>query len=85
MVPLIKQAFEKVSQLDWRRCCEHVIAIESKYWTSDIAKDAEVDRVVFAVCSICSSDEGTDTGSDMEDYSDTDTAIEISDTASESY
>ena len=49
------------------------------YWNySDIAKDVKVVGVVFTVCSI---DKSTDNGSDRDDYWDTETAIKMSDSA----
>ena len=43
--------------------------IEDNYLKSDIAKDAEMDKVEFVVCS---EDEDIDTASSEDDYSDTD-------------
>ena len=47
--------------------------IEDKYWESGIAKDGEMDKVEFVVCS---EDEDTDTTSSEDDYSDTDSDFE---------
>ena len=47
--------------------------IEDKYWESDSAKDGEMDKVEFAVCS---EDEDADTASSEDDYSDTDSDFE---------
>ena len=45
--------------------------IEDKYWESGIAKDGEMDKVEFVVCS-----EDEDTASSEDDYSDTDSDFE---------
>ena len=73
MIPMIKNGFAQVSAQDWKKCCRHVMNIEDKYWESDIAKDGEMDKVEFIVCS---EDEDTDTASSEGDYSDTDSDFE---------
>ena len=45
--------------------------IVDNYCESDIAKDGEMDKVEFVVCS-----EDTDTASSEDDYSDTDSDFE---------
>ena len=47
--------------------------IEDNYWESDIAKDGEMDKVEFVVCS---QDEKKDTASSEHNYSDTDSDFE---------
>ena len=48
--------------------------IEVRFWTTDIAVDDQVDRLVITVTS---SDEDTDTASDSYDDERTDTASEV--------
>ena len=73
MMPLIHEAFQKIGSTEWEACCRHVRLIEDKYRATDIVKDNEIESIIIAVCS---SDEDTDTGSDCDNYSDTDTAPE---------
>ena len=68
MIPMITNGFAQVSAQDWKKCCRHVMEIYNTYWKSDIAKDAEMDKVEFVVCS---EDEDTDTASSEDDNSDT--------------
>ena len=70
---MIKNGFAQVSAQDWKKCCRHVMDTEDKYWESDIAKDGEIDKVEFVVCS---EDKDTDTASSEDDYSDTDSDFE---------
>ena len=70
---MIKNGFAQVSAQDWKKCCMHVMDIEDKYWESDIAKDGEMDKVEFVVCS---EDEDTDTASSEDDYYETDSDFE---------
>ena len=64
---------ESISAEDWRSCCRHVKDINVRFWTTDIAVDDQVDRLVITVTS---SDEDTDTASDSYDDERTDTASE---------
>ena len=73
MIPMIKHGFAQVSAQDWKKCYRHVMDIDDNYWKSDIAKDAEMDKVG---CVVCSEDEDTDTASSDDDYSDTDADFE---------
>lgn len=70
---LAKDAFEEITAEQWEASCRHVEEIEKKYWSLDIAVEAEVEKLEIMVTS---SDEGTDTASECEDYSSTDTADE---------
>ena len=70
-LPMIENGFAQVSAPDWKKCCWHVMDIEDKYWESGIAKNGEMDKVEFFVCS-----EDEDTASSEDDYSDTDSDFE---------
>lgn len=73
MKSLAKDAFEEITAEQWEASCRHVEEIEKKYWSLDIAVEAEAEKLEIMVTS---SDEGTDTASECEDYSSTDTADE---------
>ena len=57
----------------WASSCRHVEEVERKYWDTDIAVEAEMEKIVIQVTS---SDEDTDTATEVSDYSDTESADE---------
>ena len=73
---LTEDAFESISPKDWASCCRHVKDVEKRFYSTDIAVDDQVDRLVITVTS---SDEDTYTASDCDVGSNDD---ERTDTAS---
>ena len=70
---LAEEAIEHITVEDWTACCEHSQREEERYWRADIVEEAPLERLVI---SVTSSDEGTDTASDLTDSEETDTASE---------
>ena len=69
MMQLIENGLQSVTSDQWKSCCEHVCSVEEKYWANDVAIEEEMERLIITVTS---SDEDTDTASEIDDYSDTD-------------
>ena len=60
---LTEDAFESISPEDWASCCRHVQDVEKRFYSTDIAVDDQVDRLVITVTS---SDDDTATASDCD-------------------
>ena len=64
---LIKEGTGRIGEKEWSAYCTHVEKAEQDYWKSDIAVEAEIERIVIHVDSDSDvsddSDEGTDTAS----------------------
>ena len=71
MLQLIEDGLRSATPDFWKRCCEHVRGIEDGFWAKDIAVEEEMERLVI---NVTSSDDGTDSASETDDYSDTDSA-----------
>ena len=62
---LIEEAFHQISSEKWFNCCANVESIEAQYWSSDIAVENEIEKIVIYVDS---SDNGTDTEDEPDAY-----------------
>ena len=72
---LIEEGIGSIGEKEWSACCTHVEKAEQDYWKSDIAVEAEIERIVIHVDSDSDisddSDEGTDTASEGDESTDT--------------
>ena len=71
MKQYIEDGIRSVTGEHWSNCCAHVLNIEKTYWKMDIAIEAEMERLIIHV------DSGDDTATEVDDYSDTNTADEL--------
>ena len=62
---LIDEAFNQVSSDKWSNCCSHVKTVEEKYWSTDIAVENEIEKIVIYVDN---SESGTVTEDELETY-----------------
>ena len=62
---LIEEAFQQISSEKWFNGCAHVESIEAQYWSSDIAFENEIEKIVIYVDS---SDSRTDTEDEPDAY-----------------
>ena len=62
---LIDEAFNQVSSDKWSNCCSHVKTVEEKYWSTDIAVENDIEKIVIYVGN---SESGTDTEDELETY-----------------
>ena len=69
MMQLIENCLQSVTFDQWKSCGEHVCSVEEKYYIYDVAIEEELERLVITVTF---SDEGTNTASETDDFSDTD-------------
>ena len=62
---LIDEVFNQVSSDKRSNCCSHVKTVQEKYWSTDIAVENEIEKIVIYV-DCCDSD--TDTEDELETY-----------------
>lgn len=70
---LLKEAFLKVNQTEWKKQCEHIIKLENIYWNKDGLMEEIVDELVINL-----SDSDSDSSSSKEISSDSDIDVDNS-------
>ena len=53
---LTEDAFESISPKDWASCCRHVKDVEKRFYSTDIAVDDQVDRLVTSSTFLVNAD-----------------------------